>query len=63
MTRVDNRLDFDWKDDLVTKEASDFTSIHWYGKLKVPEDYIYDAAEDFTIIINGDDGFRFYFEQ
>lgn len=56
MSRVDNRLDFTWNGDLVTKEASDFTSIHWYGKLLAP------ASEDFTIIMNGDDGFRFYID-
>lgn len=40
----------------MTEEASDFTSIHWYGKLKAP------SSEDFTFIFNGDDGFRFYLD-
>jgi beta-glucosidase len=63
-SRVDNRLAFDWSDDLVTKQASDFTSIHWYGKLKIPDTLdMSTASEDFTFIINGDDGFRFYFEE
>ena len=57
MQRVDNFLDYDWGDNLITQEAGDFVSIHWYGKLKAP------YTEDVTFIFSGDDGFRFYFEQ
>jgi hypothetical protein len=56
LSRVDNYLDFDWQEGLVTKEASDFVSVHWYGKLQAP------LTEDFTFIIKADDGVRFYFE-
>lgn len=56
LTRVDNIMDFDWSDGLLTFEAADFVSVHWYGKLLAP------STEDFTFIMKGDDGFRFYFE-
>lgn len=55
LTRIDNNIDFNWGENLVTNEASDFVSAHWYGKLLAP------FSEDFTFILNGDDGFRFYF--
>lgn len=55
--RVESFLDYDWGEDLVTEEAGDFVSIHWYGKLKAPH------TEEVIFIFNGDDGFRFYFEQ
>ena len=56
LSKVDARLSFNFSDGLVTKEAADFTSIHWYGKLLAPH------SEDFTFIFNGDDGFRFYLD-
>jgi len=56
LSRIDNFLDFNWGQDLITKEAADFVSAHWYGKIRAP------ATEEFTLILNGDDGFRFYFE-
>lgn len=55
-TKVENYMSFDWQTDLVSKEAADFVSIHWYGKLLAP------TTEDFTFIFRGDDGFRFYFD-
>jgi hypothetical protein len=56
LSRIDNYLDFDWGQDLITNEAGDFVSAHWYGKIRAP------VTEEFTFIFNGDDGFRFYFE-
>lgn len=56
ISRVESVLEYDWGEDLITEEAGDFVSIHWYGKLLAP------YSEDFTFIIRGDDGFRFYFE-
>lgn len=56
MTRVENFLDYDWGENLITEEAGDFVSIHWYGKLLAP------YSEDYTLIFSGDDGFRFYFD-
>ena len=56
MKRVENFLDYTWGEDLITMEAGDFVSIHWYGKLKAP------VTEDVTFILTGDDGFRFYFD-
>ena len=41
---------------MVTQEAGDFVSIHWYGKLRAP------LSEDFTFILSGDDSFRFWFD-
>lgn len=54
--QVDNTINFDWSDGLITDETGDFVSIHWYGKLLSP------ATEDFTFVLNGDDGFRFYID-
>lgn len=55
-TQIDNNLDFQWGDGLVTPEAGDFVSVHWYGKLLAP------FSEDFTFLFSGDDNFRFYLE-
>ena len=41
---------------MITEEAGDFISIHWYGKLKAP------YSEDFIFILNGDDGFRLFLD-
>ena len=41
---------------MITNEAGDFVSAHWYGKLRPP------VTEEFTLIFNGDDGFRFYID-
>lgn len=49
-------LEYDWGVGLVTEEAGDFVSIHWYGKLRAPH------SEDYTFVLSGDDGFRFYFD-
>ena len=57
ITRVENFLDYDWGEGLITEQAGDFVSIHWYGKLRAP------YSEDYTLIFSGDDGFRVYFEQ
>lgn len=54
LKQVDNFMNFTWGAGLVTPQASDFVSAHWYGKLLAP------YSEDFTFILNGDDGFRFY---
>lgn len=56
IARVESFLSYDWSDGLITEEAGDFVSIHWYGKLRPP------YSEDYTLIFTGDDGFRFYFE-
>lgn len=56
ITQVDSFLSYDWDEGLITEEAGDFVSIHWYGKLRPPH------SEDYTLIFTGDDGFRFYFE-
>jgi hypothetical protein len=54
LTKVDHSLDFDWSDGMITAEAGDFVSAHWYGKLKAP------ISEDFTFVLTGDEGFRFF---
>jgi hypothetical protein len=56
LTKVDNIMNFNWTDSLITAEAGYFVSAHWYGKLLAP------ATEDFTFILNGNDGFRFYLD-
>ena len=56
IARVESFLDYQWGEGLITEEAGDFVSIHWYGKLRAP------LSEDFTFIFSGDDGFRFYFD-
>ena len=56
ITRVESFLDYDWGEGLITEEAGDFVSVHWYGKLRAP------YSEDFTFTFSGDDGFRFWFE-
>ena len=50
-------MSFNWTSDLITNEASEFVSIQWYGMLKAP------LTEDFTFILSGDDGFRFYLNE
>lgn len=54
MTRIDNKIDFDWDVGLITNEAADFVSIRWYGKIRSP------TTEEYTFILTGDDGIRFY---
>ena len=54
MTKVDTQLEFAWGDGLITNEAGNFVSAHWYGKLLAP------ASEPFTFTLNGDEGFRLY---
>jgi hypothetical protein len=56
LTKVDNVLNFNWTDELITAEAGYFVSAHWYGKLLSP------TTEDFTFILNGNDGFRFFLD-
>lgn len=56
LTRVENFLDYEWGEGLVTEEAGDFVSVHWYGKLRAP------ITEDFTFILSGDDSFRMWFD-
>lgn len=55
LTKVDTQLEFAWGDGLITNEAGNFVSAHWYGKLLAP------ASEPFTFTLNGDEGFRLYF--
>jgi len=55
ITRVESFLSYNWGVEPITYEAGDFVSIHWYGKLCPP------YSEDYTLILSGDDGFRFYF--
>jgi hypothetical protein len=55
-TQVDFNMNFDWDTDLITNEAADFVSIHWYGKLRSP------VSEEVTIIIGADDGVRLYLD-
>ena len=33
LTRVDNIMNFNWTDGIITEESGDYVSIHWYGKL------------------------------
>ena len=56
VNQIDNFFNFDWGEGLVTPEAGDFVSIHWFGKLRAP------FSEDFTFKLTGDDGFRMYLE-
>jgi len=53
-TQVDTYLNFNWGTDLLTNEASDFVSVHWFGKIRAP------YTEEYTFILSGDDGFRMY---
>lgn len=45
-------MDFNWGTDLLTPEAADFVSIHWFGKIRAP------STEEFTFILSADDGVR-----
>ena len=56
ISRIENFLSYDWGEGLVTEQAGDFVSIHWYGKLRAP------YSEDFTFVLSGDDGFRMWFD-
>ena len=56
LTKVDNIMNFNWSTGLITPQAGNFISIQWYGKLLAP------TSEDFTFILMGDDGFRFYLQ-
>jgi hypothetical protein len=56
LSQVDNIMNFNWTSGLITVEAGDFVSAHWYGKLLAP------STEDFTFILRGDDGLKFYFD-
>lgn len=56
LTKVDTVLNFDWLDGMITPEAGKFVSAHWNGKLLAPR------TEDFTFLLNGDDGFRLWLD-
>ena len=49
-------MKFNWSTGLVTQQAGDYVSVHWYGKLLAP------YSEDFTFFLSGDDGFRFFLQ-
>lgn len=52
MTRIDHYLDFDWGTGLITKEAADFVSVQWFGRIKPPYN------ETFVFLVSADDGLR-----
>jgi hypothetical protein len=54
--QIDPYLDFNWGTGLLTNEAADFVSIHWYGRIRAP------YTEEFTFIISADDGVRLYMD-
>ena len=54
--KVENIMSFDWGSGLVSREAADFVSAHWYGKLLAP------TTEDYTFILIGDDNFRMFID-
>jgi hypothetical protein len=56
LTKVDHKLDFNWSDGMLTPEAGDFVSVHWYGKLLAPK------SEPYTFVLKGDEGFRLYLD-
>lgn len=56
LTKVDNIMNFNWSTGLITPQAGNFISIQWFGKLLAP------YSEEFTFILQGDDGFRFYLQ-
>jgi hypothetical protein len=39
---------------MITPEAGDVVSVHWYGKLLAP------TSETFTFVLSGDEGFRMF---
>lgn len=56
LTKIEDNLAFDWQEGLITPEAGEFASIHFYGKIRAPK------SEDYTFVLSGDEGFRFYFQ-
>jgi hypothetical protein len=56
LTRVDSAINFDWGSGLITPEGADYVSVRWYMKIRAP------LSEDYTFILEADDGIRFYFE-
>ena len=56
LTKIDNEISFNWNYGLITPEAGNFVSAHWYGKLLAP------TSEDFTFLLQGDFGFRFFMD-
>lgn len=53
-TQIDSYLDFNWGTGLLTNEAADFASVHWWGQIRAP------YSEEFTFLISADDGVRMY---
>ena len=51
-TQIDSYLDFNWGTGLLTAEAADFVSVHWWGKIRAP------YSEEFTFLVSADDGVR-----
>jgi beta-glucosidase len=56
LTKVDHQLHFEWDLGMLTPEAGDFVSAHWYGKLLAPK------SEPYTFVLMGDEGFRLYLD-
>jgi hypothetical protein len=57
ISRLDNKVDFDWGLGLITNEVADFVSVRWSGKILAPE------TESFTFILHADDGVRMYINE
>lgn len=55
MTWVDSDINFDWGNDLITPDGADYVSIRWYMKVFAP------LSEDYTFILEADDGVWVYF--
>jgi hypothetical protein len=55
LTRIDPYIDFDWGNGLVTPDGADYVSIRWYMKVFAP------LSEEYTFIVEADDGVRLYF--
>jgi hypothetical protein len=49
-------VNFDWQDGMITPEAGEFVSAHFFGKLLAP------SSEQYIFTLNGNDGFRFYLD-
>lgn len=56
ITKIEPTINFNWGTGLITTDSSDFISARWYAKIRAP------YTEEYAFIMEGDDGFRLYFE-
>jgi hypothetical protein len=57
LSRIDSEIDFDWGTGPIIDTRASFVYSRFYTKIKAP------YTEDYSFVVDGDSGFRFFFEK